>query len=162
VSAPRSRPAATVSVEPTLSGIPGRADRESGQLSPHTGKVENVWRLDLPFTAPPLRDNDRMHWSKEARIKSQLRESVAWLARAERLPTGLDRVRIGLCWQPGVNRRRDPLSIAPTLKPLVDGLVDYRLVDDDDTSHVELYCDVYDAKKGVPAAVWLSIRAVPR
>lgn len=141
---------ATLADETHLPKVSGRADRKPS--------VAGVWRIPLPWPAPLLRDNDRMHWAQKHRITAQLRQTATLLARSQQLPKGLERARIGLCWQPKVARRRDPLSIAPTLKPLVDGLVDYGLVADDDTAHVELVCDVFDARPGVAAALWLSVR----
>lgn len=121
-------------------------------------RPDSTIRLELPFTAPPLRDNDRYpHWAVKARKIRELRGAALLLALAAKLPKGLDRVRITLHWQPATNRHRDELSIAPTLKPLVDGLTDYGLVADDDTKHVSLSCCVHDWQRGVPAACWLTI-----
>ncbi len=114
------------------------------------------WTLDLPaYVSPPLRDNDRAHWAVKASKTRQLRENVYWLAVAARLPKDLGRARIVLHWQPTTVRRRDQLSIAPTLKPLVDGLVDYGLIVDDDSDHAELSCRIEPV--GKPSRVWLSI-----
>lgn len=118
-------------------------------------------RLGLPWSAPPLRDNDRMHWAKAARIKRQARADVQLLALFARLPRGLPFVRIVLHWQPATNRTRDQLSPAPTLKPLVDGLVDYGLIVDDDIAHAVLGCKVYPYRRGIPAACWLEITPAP-
>lgn len=114
-----------------------------------------AWLLTLPYPSPPLRDNDRPHWAAKARTVKELRRDAWVLARAEKLPKGLGRVRIVLHWRPAIVRRRDPLSAAPTLKPLVDGLVDYGLVVDDDIEHVELRCVVEPV--GRPGRVWLTI-----
>ena len=117
------------------------------------------WTIDLPYTAPPLRDNDRRHWADKHKRTAILRRDAYTIAlamnRAGELPHGLGRVRIVLVWRPAVNRRRDQLSIAPTLKPLVDGLVDYGLIPDDDTEHCELSCRIEPVAK--PARLWLEI-----
>ena len=120
-----------------------------------------VYRLDLPFTRPPLTDNDRMHHMVKARKVAELREQVAWLAVAQRLPRGLEAVNVTFHWAPGSNRRRDVLSAAPTVKPLLDGLVDFGLVPDDDVKHVQLvtFC-IHDWRRGVPAACWLTITPI--
>jgi crossover junction endodeoxyribonuclease RusA len=112
----------------------------------------------LPMLAPPLRDNQRLHWAVKARITAQLRRDMPTLARAAGVPTGLGRVLIVLHWQPKLCRGRDQLSIAPTLKPLVDGLVDYGLVPDDTTAYVDLTCRIEPL--GPKAAVWLTIEEI--
>lgn len=115
----------------------------------------STWTVELPWSGPLLRDNDRPHWAQKARLTRTLRDAALLLARQAQLPIGLDRVRIELHWQPPMGRRRDQLSISPTLKPLVDGLVDYGLVADDDTEHVRLECVIEPVAK--PARLWLEI-----
>lgn len=114
------------------------------------------FRLDLPWPAPPLKDNGREHWAVKARKTRELRNLACLLARSQRLPRGLERVRVDLHWQPATVRRRDVWGAVPTLKPLVDGLVDYGLVADDDIEHVLLGCHVDQARRG-HAACWLTI-----
>jgi hypothetical protein len=118
-------------------------------MSPRT------WTIELPYTSPPLRDNDRHHWARKAELVRGLRADAKLMARFVGVPTGLSLVGIVLHWQPATRRRRDQLSIAPTLKPLVDGLVDYGLIPDDDTTHCELSCRIEPVAK--PARVWLEI-----
>lgn len=116
------------------------------------------WELPLPFDAPPLKDNDRHHWAVKARHTRKLRDASHVIAAHNRLPKNLARVTITLHWRPSTNRRRDQLSIAPTLKPLVDGLVDYGLIADDDTTHAELSCRIEPVSKDARgSALWLSI-----
>jgi hypothetical protein len=129
---------------------------------PDNPSSPTVWRLELPFPAPPLRDNGRYHWAVKARVTRELREQAHWLAHHYRLPRGLPFAVITLCWQPGVNRRRDPLSITPTLKPLVDGLVDYGLVADDDIGHARLGCDIRGSVARGSSRCWLDITEATR
>jgi hypothetical protein len=96
-----------------------------------------------------------MHWAKKSKITRELRRDAHICAVSRKLPRGLQRVRIVLRWQPAVRRNRDQFSATCTLKPLVDGLVDYGLVADDDTAHVELGCVIEPVAK--PARVWLHI-----
>lgn len=118
--------------------------------------------LPLSFSAPPLRDNDRRHWRTKATLTRALREEARVRAAAARLPRGLDAVTVVLHWQPASNRRRDPLSPAPTLKPLIDGLVDYGLIADDDTRHMRHpSCCIHDWQANVQAGCWLTIQEVP-
>jgi hypothetical protein len=118
-----------------------------------------AWTLLLPLDAPPLRDNDRMHWAKKARHTRELRR-IGWaLARQQRVPQ-LDRALIVLHWRPATVRSRDQLSIAPTLKPLVDGLIDALVLPDDDSDHAQLTCVIEPV--AAPAALWLSITDLGR
>lgn len=112
------------------------------------------WRMRLSIDSPPLRDNDRKHWAIKARETAKLR-TLSWaLAIDYRIPP-LERARIVLHWQPATKRRRDQLSIAPTLKPLVDGLVDAGVLPDDDSEHAELSCCIEPV--GAHAAMWLVV-----
>lgn len=113
------------------------------------------WRINLPWPAPLIRENDRPHWAEKARLTKTLRYTAWALAKQQKLPTGLDRVRITLHWQPATNRHRDENAPSPTLKALVDGLVDAGLVADDDAAHVEPRCAIEPVAK--PAATWLTI-----
>lgn len=115
------------------------------------------WTIPLPITTPLLRDNDRLHWADKARKTRQLRGYANMLARKHKVPQ-LDRARIVLHWQPATVRRRDQLSIAPTLKPLVDGLIDALVLPDDDSEHAELSCRIEPVAK--TAALWLVITAI--
>jgi hypothetical protein len=112
------------------------------------------WLIPLPWNAPLLMDNQRLHWADKMRKTRQLRWGADTLARSHRIPQ-LDRARIVLHWQPATRRRRDQLSIAPTLKPLVDGLIDALVLPDDDSEHAELSCRIEPV--AAPAAMWLVV-----
>jgi crossover junction endodeoxyribonuclease RusA len=115
------------------------------------------WLIPLPIEAPPLRDNQRLHWADKARKTRQLRSYARLLANSHKVPP-LDRARIVLHWQPAVRRTRDQFSIAPTLKPLVDGLVDAGVLCDDDSEHADLSCRIEPVAK--KAALWLVITEI--
>lgn len=118
-------------------------------MSPRT------WTIELPYTSPPLRDNDRMHWAVKARTTAELRQCGWALARSAKVPH-LDRAQIMLGWQPTTRRRRDIFGPVPTLKPLVDGLVDAGVLDDDDISRCLLACQIED-EPAKPGRLWLEI-----
>lgn len=86
-------------------------------------------RIDLGLKRPPLNANQRIHWAKRAQLTKQLRAVTA--AKARRLQQVDGRVRITLVWQVVDNRRRDPDNIAPTLKPVIDGLRDAGVLPED-------------------------------
>lgn len=107
-----------------------------------------TWQLKLPYDRPPLSLNKSMHWAKQRKIERQIMDDVQWLARFAKLPKGLEHVRVELIWQPSIKRTRDTDNPTPTLKKVIDGLVKYGLVVDDDVSHVESACLILDVQPG--------------
>jgi hypothetical protein len=83
-----------------------------------------------------LNANHRLHWSKVARIITEIRQAAALSARAAKVPH-LDRARIVAELQFADARKRDPGNWAyPSAKAGVDGIVDAGVIDDDDTLHL--------------------------
>jgi len=141
-------PVVTESAVTQISGIPGRADRETG-LQPRE------WRILLPYPRPPLSLNQRLHWAAKAKITKQIIDDVTVLAHASSVPKGLVRVGIVLHWSAKTNRRRDTDNPAPTLKAAIDALTRYGLTADDDSTHVTSGTTI---ESGAPVdALWLSI-----
>lgn len=102
------------------------------------------WTLVIPVSVW-LNVNQRRHGKAVAVYVKQLREDARTYARAARLP-GLGRAHILAVLQFRDNRRRDAANYHPTVKPLVDGLVDHGLLPDD--SHT--YLDGPDLRIGEP------------
>nr|DAS16010.1 MAG TPA: Endodeoxyribonuclease RusA [Caudoviricetes sp.] len=84
-----------------------------------------------------LTANQRLHWSTRMRRTRMLRAYAASEARIHGLA--------GQCLGPSVvtamigyptKGRVDPTNAAPTVKAIVDGLVDARVWDDDDHLHI--------------------------
>lgn len=74
--------------------------------------------------------NDRDHWRTRARRVKDWREAAGWGAIGARVPEqGPSLVEVFLPVRD--RRRRDPHNYAPTLKAIVDGLVDARVWPDD-------------------------------
>jgi len=93
--------------------------------------------LKFDWRRPPLTMNDRLHWARKAEKTRMMRGAAQWAAKGARLPTDLHHVTVGLSWVVNDRRRRDGgENLAPTYKALLDGLVDYGLVADDDPAHV--------------------------
>lgn len=130
--------------------VVGRDDHE-----PQNRVQGRGWTIPLPYPRPPLNLNQRMHWAPRNRLTQQIKSDAHTLARYGKLPKGLDRVRIVLHWQPTTERRRDNDNITPTLKAAIDGLVQYGLVADDDSTHVESATVI--EPRAAKAAVWLTI-----
>lgn len=117
--------------------------------------MTRTWTIELPYASPPLSLNDRMHWARANWWKQCIRADAHTLALAERLPLGLTRVEIALHYQPSTKRSRDEDNMFATLKPAIDGLVQYGLVADDDSAHVTSRCVIEPVAK--PARLWLTI-----
>ena len=114
------------------------------------------WTVTLPYIAPPLTLNQRLHWAARSRLTRGLRESTAWLANLPALPS----VHVVLHYRPADNRRRDPDNIVATLKPCLDGLVDAGIVPDDTPQFVSWSQPViHPADKRLGPALWLEITA---
>lgn len=90
----------------------------------------------LDYARPPLSANDRLHWGTRAALTATLRQVAAWHAKRLRMPQ-YPVIRVTLVWVVKDRRRRDGgENITPTLKPIIDGLVDAGVVVDDDRHHV--------------------------
>ena len=81
-------------------------------------------------------NNERGHWAKRSGIKRTLRHKTELLARAERLPKGLQRVHITASIDYPDRRRRDAHNLMPSIKPIIDGLVDAGVLVDDSDTHL--------------------------
>lgn len=95
----------------------------------------NTWSLWLPYRSPPLSLNQRMHYMAEKRVKDDLKKTAWTLAKHHKLPR-LRAITAELRWLKPDNRRADPDNMAPTLKPLLDGLVAAGVLADDNSDHV--------------------------
>jgi crossover junction endodeoxyribonuclease RusA len=93
---------------------------------------------ELAFVIPDtlwLSANDRMHWAPKSKRTKALRELA--YARATDEPVGaFDIAHIAAFIGYPRNGRADPANAAPTVKALIDGLVDAGVFPDDDSTHV--------------------------
>ena len=83
-----------------------------------------------------LNMNQRLHWAVKAERTRQWRTLARFTAAQAKIPTGLDRVHIMAYVHRTDNRSYDVHNLLPTMKAVIDGLVDYGLVDDDDNSRL--------------------------
>lgn len=84
-----------------------------------------------------LTANQRLHWSTRARRTRMLRAYAASESRihglaGRRLSPSIVTAMIGY----PTNGRADPTNAEPTVKAIIDGLVDARVWDDDDHTHI--------------------------
>ena len=92
--------------------------------------------MRLDYGRPPLTANGREHWRTKERLAKNLRTAAVWAARSSHVPE-YPRIHVSLVWVVNDRRRRDGgENLAPTLNPLIDGLVDAGVVADDDPQHV--------------------------
>jgi len=94
-----------------------------------------VWESRvLPLTRSKLiTANDKMHWAVRAKLTKQLRQWAYLLGResAGVARLGLTHARVEMEFAYPDCRRRDRSNLAPTVKALMDGLIDAGLLPDD-------------------------------
>lgn len=95
-----------------------------------------------------LTANQRLHWSTRMRRTRMLRA----LAASEARITGAAGKRLGASTVTAVigyptTGRADPTNAEPTVKAIIDGLVDARVWDDDDHIHLPRVAFERDPKK---------------
>lgn len=94
-----------------------------------------VWESrSIPLTRSKLLSaNDKMHWAARSRLTKQLRQWGYLLGRegegVARL--GLRHARVEMEFAYPDRRRRDRSNLAPTVKAIMDGLIDAGLLPDD-------------------------------
>jgi crossover junction endodeoxyribonuclease RusA len=94
------------------------------------------WVLHLPWRAPPLSLNRQPgHPVAHSKVKQEVKTASWALAKNARIPA-LSAIMVELVWYPGRNGTFDGDNMAPTLKYLIDGLVQARVIPDDDSERV--------------------------
>lgn len=94
------------------------------------GPAIRQWTVAIPAPAPWLSANQRRDLRRQTPDRRAWRDAGLVHAKRVHLPK-LERVHIVAVLRFATNKRRDPHNYYPTLKALVDGLVDYGLVPDD-------------------------------
>lgn len=117
-----------------------------------------VYTLELPAGLPLLNANGRQHWAKKNPITQALRQAACITARNAKVPP-LGRIHVTGWYYPATRRRVDPANFYPSFKACVDGLVDARVVEDDDSTRV-LGPDMRLGDKQPKARLVLEIREV--
>lgn len=97
--------------------------------------VAQQWSISLPPGEKLLTLNDRPHWAARNRITGQLRADAANLCRLARIPR-LECATVTGILHPHDLRRRDPHNWVPSFKALIDGVVDAKVLPDDDAAHL--------------------------
>jgi crossover junction endodeoxyribonuclease RusA len=92
-----------------------------------------VITMRCPWTSPPLRSNQRLHWATKAKWTRNIRQDAERTARAYIVGPAnrqmLDGpVVVSLVWEVTDKRRRDVGASGPTLKAWIDGMVDAGMI----------------------------------
>ncbi|WP_329492444.1 hypothetical protein OG618_37355 (plasmid) [Kitasatospora sp. NBC_01246] len=113
---------------------------------PAERREPRVFVLQLPAALELLNANRPVHWRVRARKVAAIRNAAGWAARHARLPA-LERARVDFVVnpRPGVTRY-DPHNWWGSAKAAIDGLVDARVLPDDDSTHLV----ATEARPGVP------------
>ncbi len=119
------------------------------------------WTIRLPWTAPPLSLNDRpKNWAAHARKVRDVRFAAGQAAAAVLRGATCERIDVTLAYYPRDKRRRDPLNLTATQKPIVDALVDCGLIPDDTPQYLTDRLPVIHAPDGDPRLT-LTITELP-
>ena len=134
---PGGRPGPTASpspAEPLAAGDGGQAPEAGGREGQSaSGFHPRTFTIELPAGLPVLNLNKHLHWARERAIAKELRLAAWAMARQQKIPH-LYRARITVDYQPPrTRRRRDAENIpAPSGKHAIDGLVDAKVLTDDE------------------------------
>lgn len=116
-----------------------------------------MWRLNLPYETPPMSLNKRIHYQVRAALTRQIHNDVLQLARAAKIPRGLDHVTYVLYWQVANRIRRDTDNPVPTHKAVVDALTKYGVTASDSMEHVTGVMPQIVYEPAGPFRMWMEI-----
>lgn len=122
-----------------------------------TTSVLGQWVLPLPYSSPPLSLNLRMHPAKERAAKRQLKADAHYLAHYRKVTRGCEAIFVTFVWVPKTKRTRDTDNPVPTIKALIDGLVQYGVVVDDDSEHVAHRTVIRERNAERKPGMWLIV-----
>lgn len=92
--------------------------------------------VTVPLPAMPyLNSNQRLHWATKARRTRAIRDAAWYVTRALK-EQPMEKAEITAVIHPKTNRRFDPHNFQPTVKAAIDGIVDARLIADDDATRL--------------------------
>lgn len=125
-----------------------------------TGTELGHWALFHYARPMSLNDYRSKHWRKHQDHEQEWRQAGAILALEAKLPKGLARVRFE-AWGFGPGSQQDPGNCYPSVKAMIDGLVDVGVIADDDGEHVESILLLPWQAKGRQSGLELHIYEVP-
>jgi hypothetical protein len=117
--------------------------------------------IALPWMKPPLVQNDRQHWAAKAKAFAEVKSAARWAIRAAR-PRKLQAAEVTLHYRVPDDKVRDSDGPAPTLKAVLDALVDEGVLPADDWHHVPAVgVRIHPPRPRLPAALWVTLTPVP-
>ncbi len=123
--------------------------------------MDEVYTLTIPAPAEWINLNQRMHWAMKAKLTKAWRLSASLNARQANLPKDLGKVHVLVVVTKPTRRAFDVHNLLPSFKAIIDGLVDYGLVEDDSTKFLTGPDMRVDPDVG-PASVQLTITPLPQ
>lgn len=119
--------------------------------------MSREWRLEIGEMRPLSLNGSRRNHYAHARDVKKLRQIARACARANNIPP-LARVQIELHYAPRDRRRRDPLNLVATLKPIEDGIVDAGVIPDDTPEYSQPTIPVIDPPTGCRGRLYVIVR----
>ena len=113
------------------------------------------WTIPLPYVKPPLTLNSRLHWANHARITEALVGVGIVYTRKLRIPP-LEKFTAVLHYEPSTIRGRDADNLAPTVKPVVDGMCRANRIQDTADHYIPAAPVIHPAT-GKPGRLWLVV-----
>ncbi len=126
---------------------------------PATKHLSKPVILDLPWTSPPLRSNDRRHWTAQHRAKADAKHVARLVAANVQRKHGTitEPVTATIVWTVTDRRRRDAGASSPTLKVCLDAAVEVGLLVDD--RHELVVAETCRIEHGTTAGVRIELEA---
>jgi hypothetical protein len=131
----------------------------SGAVRAHGCRPKQVdtIAIPLPWTTPPLAQNDRQHWATKARAFGAAKTTARWAIRAAKVPRIVGAV-VTLHYRVPDMRVRDSDGPAPTLKACLDALVAEGVLPDDSWVCVPASgIRFHPPEKNQPGCIWLEL-----
>lgn len=123
------------------------------------GTQLRTWTLQLGERTPLSMNGQRRGPHAHARKVKEYRRLAAYLAIQAKIPP-LDRIVVELHHAPRHQRRRDPMNLVATLKPVEDGIVDAGVIPDDTPQYSIPTVPIIDEPTGQPGRLYVVIREV--
>jgi crossover junction endodeoxyribonuclease RusA len=127
-------------------------------------RTGGVVSTTLVFVIPAdhwLSANQRMHWAPKAKRTAALRDMGDVMAHVHKVPQqGTTHVAAFIGYLKA--GRADPSNAAPTVKALIDGLVDAGVWADDDSTHVIGPTYLRDPKSSTPGHYTVRLVLTPQ
>lgn len=99
--------------------------------------TDPAWTATIRLAASDvLNENDRRHWARKSPHVRAIRQVAHQTAVVTRAPH-LQRARLVVTLAYPDRKRRDRHNYTPTIKPIIDGLIDAGVLPDDDDTHLD-------------------------